>query len=270
MKPKQILRLTAFLVISTIIASCGGGGNSSVTIKPKTTSIKGDLGDYFVVVDKDYSIKFDEKSLMKTGLITVEVKRTDKDLPFSADDASPYGSSKEGEKYHFGFGIEIYDDNAPKQINNATEGGTHGPYSFDDVVGLIKLKKGETAFIRWSVDKADGLKSFQLTSAFEKDKDVAYSHNSSADNSSVNSTSGSEDWDKILNDYDDYTNQYISLLKKSKNNDASAISEYPAMMEKANELGNSLQKGKNQLSTSQMNRMVQIQTKLMTAVQDMK
>ena len=62
MKPKNFLRLTAIVVIATIIASCGGG-NSSVTIKPKTTTVKGDLADYFEVVNKDYVIKFDEKSI---------------------------------------------------------------------------------------------------------------------------------------------------------------------------------------------------------------
>ena len=50
----------AILFASTILMSCGGGDKedtTEVTIKPKSTSIKGDLGDYFEVVDKDYIIK---------------------------------------------------------------------------------------------------------------------------------------------------------------------------------------------------------------------
>ena len=109
-KMKKVMTIFgAILIALTIFTSCGGGEKketNEVTIKPKSTSIKGDLGDYFEVVDKDYVIKVEEGSFMG-GVISVEVKRTDKDFDFPTDNINPFGTNG-GEDYHVGFGIELW------------------------------------------------------------------------------------------------------------------------------------------------------------------
>lgn len=40
-------------------------------------------------------------------------------------------------------------------------------------------------------------------------------------------------WDSVLDDYEEYFDQYVKLLKKAKNGDVSALTEYAKMLEKA-------------------------------------
>ena len=81
--------------------------------------------------------------------------------------------------------------------------------------------------------------------------------------------SGSANWDKTLDDYEDYVDQYIVLLEKAMNGDASAMSEYPALMQKAQELQGDLENVQSEFSSSQASRLLKIQNKLMQAAQGM-
>jgi len=264
-----------------LLSACGGGEKKSASesiVKPKSTSLKGDLKPYFEVVDKEYKIKVDEESFMKSGMITVEIKRTDTDFDFKTDNINPFGTNG-SEDYHVGFGIEILDDSGPVVIKNATEGGMGGPYSSEDVTGIINLGKGETGYIRWSIDegKLEGLKSFQITSALQAEThDNSYSSSDDyEDDSDMNSgsvaSSGSKDWDEMLDDYEEYVDEYIKFYKKAMKGDNSAMSEYPAMMEKATALQTSMAKAQNnnELSTTQIQRMMKIQTKMTNAALEM-
>jgi hypothetical protein len=225
--------LGAILFASVIFTSCGGGEKketSEVTIKPKSTSVKGDLGDYFEVVDKDYVLKVEEGSLMGGAIISVEVKRTDKDFDFPTENINPFGTNG-GEDYHVGFGIELLGESGPITVKQATEGGMGGPYSSEDVTGLMKLKKGETGYIRWSIDKIDELKSFQLSSALQKED-----NSSSSDYSDASGDSGdSGDCEQFCSDYEAFADEYVALMKKYKANpsDASILSEYSEMISKS-------------------------------------
>lgn len=237
-----------------------------ITVKPKSTTLKGDLKDYFEVVDKDYKIKVEEGSFMVTGMITVEVKRTDKNFDFPTDNINPFGTNG-SEDYHVGFGIEIFDESGPVVVSNATSGGMSGPYSSDDVISLMKLGKGETGFIRWSVDgeKLKDLTSFQLSSALEKSSSSGISSTSS---SSI-SSKGSEDWDALLKSYENYIDQYIKLMKKAKGGDMSAMTEYAEMMEKAVDLQEKMENAGDEFSATQMAKFTKLQAKLATAAAEM-
>ena len=242
-------------------------GNEQLSVKPKSTQIKGDLGDYFEVVEKDYKIPLEENSFNQ--IITVEVKRKDVDFPFDVNKINPFGTNG-GEEYHVGFGIELLGDNGPITVKNATEGGMGGPYSSEDVSSLFKLKKGESGYIRWTIDKADGIKSFQLTSALQKeDSSNLNSNDSSIDNGQNVSSVGSSDYDKMLDDYEEYVNQYIIFYKKAQTGDQSALTEYPAMMEKAANLQESMEKAQNEneLNSTQVARMMRIQAKMVEGMQ---
>lgn len=270
----NLKRLMAIFSLCTIfLISCNGekkNEKSEISVKPKSTTIKGDLGDYFEVVDKDYKIPVSETSFDQ--IITVEVRRKDKDFDFSTDKINPFGTNG-GEEYHVGFGIELLGDNGPIQVSNATEGGMGGPYSSEDVSSLFKLKKGETGYIRWTVDKTEGLKSFQLTSALQKeDNKSSISDDSSEDSQDLvsNTTnSGSGNYDKMLDDYEQYVDQYVKFYQKAKGGDNSAMTEYPAMMEKAMNLQKSMERAQNDndLSSTQVARMMRIQAKMVEGMQ---
>jgi hypothetical protein len=220
--------LGVIIFASVIFTSCKEGAkkDESVKIKPKTTIIKGDLGDYFEVVDKEYEIKKNEGEIFT--LITVEVKRNNKDFTFPTTNINPFGTNG-GEDYHVGFGIELLGESGPITVVPATADGMGGPYDSEDVTGLMSLKKGETGYIRWSVKNLDGLKSFQLSSALQKEE-----HSASSDDSGDDSG----DCDQFCSDYEAFADEYVALMKKYKANtsDASILSEYTEMMSKASEM----------------------------------
>ncbi|MBF2708331.1 DUF6591 domain-containing protein [Flavobacterium soyangense] len=88
------------------------------------------------------------------------------------------------------------------------------------------------------------------------------------ENTEITST-GSQDYDKMLDDYEEYVVEYVKFYKKAMKGDTDALSEYPAMMEKATELQKSMQEaqGNDQLSMEQITRMSKIQTKMLQAMQ---
>lgn len=78
-----------------------------------------------------------------------------------------------------------------------------------------------------------------------------------------------EDWDAVLKSYETYIDNYIALMKKAKTGDASALSDYPAMMQNATDLQTKLGSAENQLSTSQMAKFLELQNKLVKAASEM-
>src|SRR5690606_31855293 len=166
-KIKTLFKASVFFcTISLLLVACGN--KNEMTIKPKTTTIKGDLGIYFEVINRYYKIPITQNSLEQ--IIAVEIKRTNAAFPFDINNINPFGTNG-GETHHVGFGIEFLGENGPIDIKNPTEGGIGGVYSSDDIKSIFKLKKGETGYVRWTVDKIDGLKSFQITSALSGSND---------------------------------------------------------------------------------------------------
>lgn len=78
-----------------------------------------------------------------------------------------------------------------------------------------------------------------------------------------------EDWDAVLKSYETYIDNYTALMKKAKTGDASALSDYPAMMQNATDLQTKLGSAENQLSTSQMEKFLELQNKLIKAASEM-
>ncbi|MEO7922741.1 MAG: DUF6591 domain-containing protein [Chitinophagaceae bacterium] len=254
MKLKHWSAIVFFAALCLHISSCGSKTKtaSEISVIPKNIIIKGELGDFFEVIKKDYQIKRDENSALKDefkpGILSVEIKRNEKDFTFPADKAAFFGTSGYDVEYHVGFGIELFGDGGPDVIKNANDYYT--PLDDKDVLGLIHLKKGETGYMRFSIDKLTGLKTFQLTSALVKT--TAWSKDSNSTKSSEENTSNDDeltnsdlnspsiDCDKFLNDYEAFIDSYVKILKKYKANpnDVSIVNEYNEAAQRAIELGN--------------------------------
>lgn len=266
------------------LASCGGKKNSDenekIVLTPETTNIKGDLGDYFKVVDKEYTVTNDFGDM-----VTIEVERTDKEYSFDLKGAEPYGTFGRDVTGHAGFGIEILDEdgNVIEKIA-ATASGLIGMYSSDDMKEALKLKAGEKGTVRWSFQFDSDKKpaKFRLTSSYEEedssnlDSDSSTSvdddsSSSDADDSSISSSSSSsEDWDELLESYEEYVDKYISYLKKASKGDMTALSEYPSMMEKAQEFSKKMKNARSDMSAAQWAKYNKITMKMLEAAQQMK
>jgi len=88
------------------------------------------------------------------------------------------------------------------------------------------------------------------------------------DNDAV-SEAGSEDWDELLNSYEEYVDKYISYVKKAAKGDMSALSEYPALMDKAKEFSEKMENAQSDMSASQWARYLKITNKMTKAAAEM-
>ena len=125
----------------------------------------------------------------------------------------------------------------------------------------------------------------RLSSIVEEDDDStssSYSSDSDDDDSSLDdddssdddsdtasSSSGSQDWDALLNSYEQYVDKYISYMKKAAKGDMSALSEYPALMEKAQEFSEKMENAQGDMSASQWARYMKITNKMTQAAANM-
>ena len=75
-----------------------------------------------------------------------------------------------------------------------------------------------------------------------------------------------DDWDKVLNEYENYVDQYIKTYKKAMKGDMSALSEYVKLAEKAQELSEKIDKAKGEMTDAQMKRYLKITKKMNDAL----
>lgn len=82
-------------------------------------------------------------------------------------------------------------------------------------------------------------------------------------------TDDSEDWDSILDRYEEIVDKWLSLVNRAANGDASAASESAEVMEEAQELAERVTNAKSSLSSSQLSRFTSIAQKAANAAQQM-
>ena len=230
-KMKRNLFLIAVLIVAAVsLSACK---KSNISMKPETTKISGDLAECFEVVDEGVDVKLkDGKLELFESVWRVKVRRTDAPLPFEEGVLlEEYGSYRtDGQAYYLvGFGLRIEGaDGDVVQENKATEGGLGGPYSHDDVEGLLKLKPGEVGEIRWSVDDkcldAEEPLKFKISSAYE-----LVGNPSTSACESISPIAGSGDVDALLNQFESTVNRLSKMNWLTDDN-------YDAVEEKALQL----------------------------------
>lgn len=77
---------------------------------------------------------------------------------------------------------------------------------------------------------------------------------------------GKNNYDKMLDDYEAYVEQYIKFYKKAMKGDNSALTEYPSLMEKAAKFGEELEQAQGEMTPKQIKRMAEIQTKMIKGI----
>ena len=180
-----------------------------------------------------------------------------------------------------GFGIEFLDADGNIVDKVSADGsGISESYDSEEAVALCKLKPGEKGTIRFTVkSEAKDAVCFRITTAYEENEgsdgetsegiESSISDDDDYHGSNLSSESGSEDWDALLDSYDSFVTKYISFMKKAAKGDASAMAEYPSLMEKVQEYSNRISGAQGEMSASQWARYMKITSKMTTAVQNM-
>lgn len=265
-KLKEILSIgkviTVVLLLTSIaITSCGGNSNmkesknSSTVVVPQSNEIRGYLGKYLGISDETYKIEKDGKMIFSWIVkVKVYVKAKYEDNDYGLQDGNG------GPLY-----LDLYDNNgSPLTGFNNLKSDYNSDVKLADI---LSAGVGETWITftkfheRGTEELPQNIVSFTIGS-----KKVEKSTTSDV------KTNDNEDYDKVLDDYEDYVDNYLVFLKKANEGDISAIEEYTELLEKAEDLSESLETAKtnNGLTPKQLSRMLKIQNKMTSAIVDMK
>lgn len=119
-------------------------------------------------------------------------------------------------------------------------------------------------------EMADSLSKLQgeASAAMEASDDAADEPVATEDEQEEASESGSSsEFDEYLTSYEEYVDEYIEFLKKAKSGDADALAQYPAMLQKAQALGEKMESLKGDVTPADYARFSKIQAKLLKAAQ---
>ena len=276
------------LMLSLFIASCGnsgkgGNGESDGEIKLKVDADLGELGE-FLSADDEAVIKLEEteedgeQGYLITSSLGVDVEKA------VASDFSFGLEAKILDKSHIAiadfpsFDIESKNDFDNEDYTNVLYTGQKwaivkefvkkDDWDKEKQEMWEKIKK-EGAYIRIEPNYSGTAKFVAYKGAKNSSSDEISSEENDEDEISDASESDSEDWDALLESYEEYVDKYISYMKKAAKGDMNALSEYPALLEKAQEFNEKMQNAQGVMSSSQWSRYIKITNKMTKAAQEM-
>jgi hypothetical protein len=255
------LIMVAFWALA--IVSCGGKkGGDSFEVSVDNTTIGGKLSSYFTLVDKTYKYK---KGIVDE--VNVELQCIEP-LP---ENLKAY------------IAVEVLDEDG-----NVISARKADAWSFSDYDVLRQASSGQTVTIKIENHENVGEEipaKIRLSSIVEEDDEINGSNSLTSDENSsdddvasildesdddiISTSSGSEDWDDLLQSYEQYVDKYISYLKKASKGDMTALSEYPALMQKAQEFSDKMKNAQSNMSASQWAKYNKITMKMLEAAQEM-
>ena len=253
---KKILHLSILAAALVAFAACGGGKKKEVVAKtlwdltPTQTEVKGYLSGVLEVVEGSY--QFERVKMDAT--IQVKIKSVGKGN--AADPALNDGNG--GPLYlaicdSLGKPIPGYED-----IWNNYEG--------DALIKDMIRKAGNENWITFSM-MLYGKKALPDHAS----KFYVYSKSNESSGSSASVVTGSAEWDKLLNEFEQYVTQYAAAVKKAASGKtAAALRECNSLFEKAESLGERLDAAKDSnVSGAQATRLANILSKLSDAQMQM-
>jgi hypothetical protein len=265
-------KISYFLVslLAVCLVSCGNDKTVTLKLEPEL----GSLGAYLSVNDTEVTVTHDEDSIVKASLSLNVIKSV----------AAKFSSSFELE-------VKVLDKNHVEIASLPDfEIETEHDNDFNHYLSIGSIRAEMNGYISsddWNKIQSDGayisVKPSSLYPEFQPYKGSAESDESddsvtatADDNSDVESTdadesesAGSEDWDELLDEYDQYTTQMISFLKKASNGDPSAMTEYQDLLQKAQGVGEKMSGAQGEMTAAQWARYMKITQKMTRAAQQL-
>ncbi len=256
----------------TTLTSCGAKAGEK-EIDASGIEVVTDSADWVSVVDGKYKLVGSTENKMPSLSINVKLVLT-KELKIENATVTNFMGWKLTLKDKNGTDIcdLSLDDNSLAKIKKLISSG-----NVDEEIE-VTFKGGGFGVSEDAYKKAlSDAESFSINGAnYEVEKDYSSSYSSSSsddseeasdeDSESESASSGDTDWDEVLDSYDAYVTKYIALMKKAANGDASALSEYPALMSEAEEIGKKLSSAKGDLTSEQWARYTKILTRMTSAM----
>ncbi len=265
MKTKSIYTIAISIFGVLTLSSCATK-LQEVNVKPLSTEISGEIGKYIQIVDNTYKISRSSGKTMGGGYnysISVNFKSitpTDQEFDnlreMSLRVLDMNGTPIEIQEFEFDYFSES------RKLENLLK--TEGANDFLTFKGYAK--KG-TSIQKKGLPKPENIEGFTVTSLAKASIPRSSTSVTSTSSTGISSPSksSSKNWDKVLADYESYTDKYIQLLKKANSGDMSAMTEYVSMLEKAQALQESLEDADDEMTPAQLQKFMKIQQKLLNA-----
>ena len=272
MKKTRLFGFVALMLVGLSFASCTKEKEMSKTIPANRVVLMGD--DYlFKVVDtvKVILVPSGDKNKWEIRtIIPVQNTKTWSDVQKQADkqideltvNVSPIYVDKNDTELDF---ITKYIGHDFSRLLQSEELTTQNVVCQDDSWSSQKnYKRQKEVFGR-----IDGviIKGIQLR---YKTYDSPSTSSSSSSYKKNSSKSSSQNWDKVLDEYEKYVDEYIKFYKKAKNGDLSALSKYADLLDKAEDLEDALEEADDNdaLTAAQLRRYERIFDKLTNILDD--
>lgn len=268
---KKLFNLFAICICAVaFLASCGGPKDATKELEISNAEVLGDSADVVSIVDGTYTL---------VGVVPTDITQTlsikiklhlerpiqDKDLHIS------------------GWNLEILDKNGTSLLDNLTlkDGEDSKLLKF-----VTEGKEGEEKEFTFQYDIANGdlYKKIMNDAANIDLKDVSFYKEQTYDSSESSEVADDEvadsdtdvesddisnsNVDELLKTYSEHVDKYIKFMKKAANGDLSAMTEYASLLKKAQEFDEKLKEVKGDMTTAQMNKFLDIQKKMLSAMQE--
>ena len=273
----KAIKFLAVAFLTLLVAACSGSKNedeNSVTLSVEAEL--GTLANYMSVSDTEVTVTLSE-----------ETKKDETKKVIAASLAFDVKKSVASD-HSFEFDVEVLDKNHIK-IAKLPDFSLESNYDYDNGDLSKTLSAGNVrAQMRRARDVSDWNKEKQeewdkirtegvyivIKPSYSNAEYAEYKGGSTVDSDSDESSTdeadvdesesedGTEDWDALLDSYEDFVDEYIALMKKAQQGDMSAVSEYGTYMEKAQELGDKMSKAQGQMSAAQWARYSKILQKM--------
>lgn len=283
MKRFQCLLLA---MLPLLLLSCG---DKAKTLRPVSSRIEGPFGDYFEVVDREYNTIGNKVNVefvrVKEGRMEPQIIAAFIDANGNEIAASEVNLSKNSDEVKFLLANKVGESSTLTFTfgnNNPTQVKFSSPTPVVEVENVEITAETEEVFEEEEVEESADSVFLEEESVLEDEQeedeedeedveDVEEGFMEEEPQVLINPAQikGSKDWDKLLDDYESYVDQYLSLIKKANNGDLSAMTEYMRCVEKAEKLEKELDKAKGDLSVSQLSRLNKINQKMINATLEM-
>lgn len=270
-----------FTTIVLALVSCNGGESkndpNSITLPTELQEL-GDFSDYATFC-KELKLKLAEEQTESST--EQSEKPSDETIKVvtvvSVDVKNPVASDA-----NFGFKLSVVDADYTEIARLGTvfiPSNTDleaNDFSYNLSKGTLRKEKTFTLTSqKWEKILANGahiiVKPAGFSVKFKAYKEGSKYESKDNDDEKISSSDNASDsnFDELLDSYEKYVDKYIAVMKKAQSGDASAMSEYPDLLEEANNLSEKIQNVKGDLTPSQLSRYTRINNKLLRYAQEM-
>ena len=252
---KSSFNVMVMLLVFSFLVSCGGGSSEKI-ISSSNISLPREVRDIIKVVDGEYKITIGKEEIFT--VIRFEVLKSGVPLRAYSTNTKLFCLDENDSQLKVGFldGLSL-DDNEDKKFSNVINESEGYTFAVRFSARLSAYTSKAVKQWKTNVDKSS---SYNIDSIY-----IDTSTSTTTSSSSSTSSTSSSNWDNVLSEYEKFADDYIAAMKKASSGDLSSMTNAASLLERAERLSNQLERASGELTSSQSNKLIQIQTKIANA-----